>query len=667
MTRIQVHAGQSMLESYVKTPSVGLCELIWNSFDEDATDVWITIETNVLEGIERILVEDDGNGMTAENASSAFATVGDSWKRMPGTLSRGKRPVHGRHGRGRYAAFGLGLSIQWRSTAEAIEGGLAGVLVIGSGTDLQHMDVSPTPAEAKSGTVVTIGLLTDEAIAAFDRPGDLKNQILTEFALHLDRFTDFHITFLGEAIDPSLVMESTTEISLELPEGIEGSARLTVIEWKLEDVERRLYLCSADGAIVDELAPGVQAPGAEFTAYLEWDGFNVGDPLTLEGDTETPAGQVIQASREALKAHLAISSRKREAAAVKRWQSEGVYPYAGKPKDAVEGAARSVFNVVAMAASRTLDETKSRSVKALSLSLMKETLESDPESLLPILQKVAKLPSARIDELREILEHTSITQLIQVGKEIGNRVEFLNGLDSILFDRQVKRRLLERRQLHRILAHETWIFGEEWALTGDDQPLAAVLKNFLSKLSGEAELATADLTDPVLRDDGSIAIPDLVLGRSLETREDHSRQLVVELKRPSHKLTPTDVDQLRSYASAITNDERFARPNVTWDFWLVGNETTREVDEMREQTHLPPGVVHSSKAYRILARTWSEVIDDARHRLKFVERSLQYESSRDSGLAYLRSKYSEYLPDVAIEAVVDVSASKATAAAYLTQ
>jgi hypothetical protein len=124
---------------------------------------------------------------------------------------------------------------------------------------------------------------------------------------------------------------------------------------------------------------------------------------------------------------------------------------------------------------------------------------------------------------------------------------------------------------------------------------------------------------------------------------------------------------LRSYASAITNDERFARPNVTWDFWLVGNETTREVDEMREQTHLPPGVVHSSKAYRILARTWSEVIDDARHRLKFVERSLQYESSRDSGLAYLRSKYSEYLPDVAIEAVVDVSASKATAAAYLTQ
>lgn len=225
--------------------------------------------------------------------------------------------------------------------------------------------------------------------------------------------------------------------------------------------------------------------------------------------------------------------------------------------------------------------------------------------------------------------------------EVGSRVDFLNGLDSILFDRQNRKRLLERRQLHRILVHETWLFGEEWYLTGDDEPLEAVLRKFLTKLGHNVELA-ADR--PILRDDGSIAVPDMVLGRSLETNEAHTTHLVVELKRPSHRLTPADVDQLRSYASAIVNDERFARPNVTWDFWLVGNETTREVDEMREQTHLPHGVVHSSKSYKITVRTWSEVIGAARHRLKFVQQSLQYESTHDTGLAYLRSRYTEYLP-----------------------
>jgi len=646
MTRIKVQAGQSMLESYVKRPGIGLCELVWNAFDEDATKVEISIVTNDLGGIEQIVVEDDGNGMTIERASKSFATVGDSWKRMPGTLSVGKRPVHGRYGRGRYAAFGLGDSAQWRSTAIAVEGGFAGVHIAGNRSDLQHMEVSSiSPATSKPTTRVTIGLITDEARAVFDKPAELRNQLLTEFALHLDRFKDFSVVFLGEEIDPGGVVGSKEVTALSLPEGVQGNATLAVIEWKLTDVERRLYLCSAQGTIVDELPPGVQAPGAEFTAYLQWDGFAAGDPLTLEGDTQTLAGQVIQVARDALRDHLTKGSRRREAETVKRWQAEGVYPYTGKPKDAVESAARDVFNVVAMAAARTLEESKSRSVKALSLSLMKETLESDPEALLPILHKVVKLPATRVDELREILEHTSLAHLIQAGKEVGGRVEFLNGLDSILFDRQIKKRLLERRQLHRILAHETWLFGEEWSLTGDDEPLDAVLRKFLTRLGREVELAT---DKPVLREDGSIGIPDLVLGRSLETSEDHTAHLVVELKRPSHKLESGDVDQLRSYASAIVNDERFARSNMSWDFWLVGNETKREVDEMREQTHLPHGVVHSSKKYEITVRTWAEVIGSARHRLKFVQKSLLYESTRDTGLAYLRSKYSDYLPAEAL-------------------
>ena len=123
VTRIQVQAGQSMLESYVKRPDTGLCEMIWNAFDEDAEVVEITVELNDLGGLDFITVEDDGNGFTRERAESAFATVGDSWKRMPGTLSTGKkRPVHGKHGRGRYAAFGLGGSVQWRSHAESRQG-----------------------------------------------------------------------------------------------------------------------------------------------------------------------------------------------------------------------------------------------------------------------------------------------------------------------------------------------------------------------------------------------------------------------------------------------------------------------------------------------------------------------------------------------------------------
>jgi hypothetical protein len=256
--------------------------------------------------------------------------------------------------------------------------------------------------------------------------------------------------------------------------------------------------------------------------------------------------------------------------------------------------------------------------------------------------------------LRIILEHTTLSQLITLGREVGNRAEFLNGLNEILFERQIKRRLLERRQLHRMLAHETWIFGEEWSITGDDERLAAVLKKFLQKLGQDVELAN---DKPILREDGSEAIPDLVLGRQLETRANQFSHLVVELKRPSHKLTDDDVTQLRSYASAITNDERFDQPNVDWEFWLIGNETTKAVDEARDQQGLPHGVVQQSKKYTLVVRTWAEVIGDAEHRLKFVQRSLQYESSRDSGLAHMRDKYADFLPASVMDESEDEQAS----------
>ncbi|WP_154096476.1 ATP-binding protein [Microbacterium testaceum] len=650
MVSIQVSAGKSLLEGYVKTPPVGVCELVWNAFDEDAAVVTVSVERGAIGGIDLVRIADNGNGMNRERAESAFSHVGDSWKLAPGTTSQGGRPVHGKYGRGRYAAFSIGSVVRWISTSNAVEGDqIRTIEVRGNRSDLDRFDVDDVAdGLAERGTTVEIAGVTPEAATAFDEPSALRQRLLMEFALHLDRHPDFRIDFLGLDVDPSTVIGSKTEIPLVLPPGISGAAKLTVIEWNLTNVERRLYLCKPGGAIVGELPPGVQAVGAEFTAYLEWDGFQHDQQLILEGDTQTGPGQVVDVGRAALRTHMAESSRRREAATVSRWKSEGVWPYRGEPKSEVERATRDAFNVVAMAASRTVDESKTQTSKALALGLLKETFESDPEKLLPILKQFSQLPAARIDELKEILERTTLTQLITMGREVGNRIDFIAGLNALLFDRQTKKRLLERRQLHRILAHETWLFGEEWSLTGDDERLTEVLKKYLDKLGLDVDMANAK---PVLREDGSDAIPDLVLGRQLETRENHFAHLVIELKRPSHRLNDDDVSQLRSYASAITKDERFDQPNTSWEFWLVGNETSDTVNEAREQEGRAHGVVQASKKYRIIVRTWAEVIGDAEHRLKFVQRSLQYESNRDAGLASLRDRYAEYLPKVTLDEV----------------
>ena len=82
MAKLHVTAGQSLLESYVKTPAVGLCELVWNAFDEDARTVAIACEYNDAGGLEEITVTDDGLGTTSAPSLHfpASATVGSSWK-----------------------------------------------------------------------------------------------------------------------------------------------------------------------------------------------------------------------------------------------------------------------------------------------------------------------------------------------------------------------------------------------------------------------------------------------------------------------------------------------------------------------------------------------------------------------------------------------------------
>lgn len=272
MTTVKVQAGQSILEGYVKKPSTGLTELIWNAFDEDAHHIAVTCEYNDLGGIEQIAVTDDGNGMNREKAEHAFSRVGDSWKLMPGTRSEsGQRVVHGRHGRGRYAAFALGSLVRWVSTSERVEGGLGVVQVTGHRSSLDTFDIEASDVGsdvAESGTVVSVHQLAPGALSSFDAPDDLRQAVLTEFALHLERYKDFQIRFLGERIDPASVEIHREEIPLSDPQRWDGQANLTVIEWDLQNVRRSIFLCDADARVLDEVEARVQAPGSEFTAYL---------------------------------------------------------------------------------------------------------------------------------------------------------------------------------------------------------------------------------------------------------------------------------------------------------------------------------------------------------------------------------------------------------------
>ena len=67
------------------------------------------------------------------------------------------------------------------------------------------------------------------------------------------------------------------------------------------------------------------------------------------------------------------------------------------------------------------------------------------------------------DDLAAILGRTQLAAIINAAKTVVDRLDFVGSLDSLLFG-DLKKTLLERKQLHRILAEELRIFGEQYTL-----------------------------------------------------------------------------------------------------------------------------------------------------------------------------------------------------------
>jgi hypothetical protein len=295
-----------------------------------------------------------------------------------------------------------------------------------------------------------------------------------------------------------------------------------------------------------------------------------------------------------------------------------------------------------------------KSGRRLSLRLLREALENDPGSLRKVLGEVLDLKQDRLDELSDLLDRTPLTALIATSKEIADRLEFLKGLEELVLGDDSKH-VKERSQLHRMLAAETWVFGEEYALAADDNSLTTVLKNHLSFL-GREDLAE-DVSSEVLDSEGSRGIVDLMLARSLSQHRNRREHLVIELKAPRVKIGDEQAQQIKKYAHAVAADPRFNTKDVSWDFIIVSGEVTGITDRERRATNTPYGQITDADGLRIWVLTWADVLDDAAHRLKFVRNLLDYQPDAEQALLRLRATHEKYLPPQMLEAAVEQAVS----------
>jgi hypothetical protein len=203
-----------------------------------------------------------------------------------------------------------------------------------------------------------------------------------------------------------------------------------------------------------------------------------------------------------------------------------------------------------------------------------------------------------------------------------DRLDFVKGLEAILFQPEA---LKERTQLHRILVKNTWLFGEEYHITVDDQDLTEVLRRHLH-LFGKHRKSLVPVT--------AKGTPDMMLSRRIpQSRPQDIEHLVIELKSPKVKIDEKVVGQLKKYARAVAADDRFKHTKAKWIFIAVSNQFGDDVEsDYFGQEDRPDGLVMNKElpSIQMWVRTWGQLIEACRARLQFIQERLGYMADEEA-------------------------------------
>jgi hypothetical protein len=643
MRRLSVSVSQDHLLNQVRSPRHGLMELVWNAFDADATQVDVVAEENSLGSITRITVADNGAGITAEQAERQFDQLGNSWKARQKVSDQG-RLFHGQHGRGRWSAFGIGAQASWVSVAERVTGVIEKLRIDGQRDDLAGFDYEEPDAVLGegTGTVVTIAGILDNAQRYFLSPEPFAD-LTTQFATYVENY-GIKITFNGAIVDPTAMQARFKDLVVEVASATPKRVEIRVVEWALP-VHRAIYFMDSNGAILHEMRAGIHAPSFDFTAYVRWvPARERQTELILEESAPEPIPAIIRAVRAELRDYFAGRDREERSKVLDRWKKENSYPYKGEAASTVERAERELFEVVALTAAKAIEPMEQRE-RRLSFALIQQALNQNPQAVRAILRDVLDMPERKLNDLTSLLERTSLSSIVSMAKTVSDRLDFVRGLEHMVFDKQTKKVLLERSQLHKILASETWILKEEYSLSVNDETLTTALRDHLSEF-GRDDVTTADAQAvEVLDADGKRVVVDLILSSLVPQTAKRREHVVIELKRPTVHINATGLLQANKYAVAVKNDPRFEKIEVAWEFWIIGDTIAEDAKNLLDDTGL---FANSGKGDNLPIRavTWAQVIEDAKHRLKFVEKALEIEPSTSSGLTYFRENYAQYMPDI---------------------
>ena len=636
-------------------PIRAVAELVWNSLDADATRVEVRLDRGEL-GMAKVVVRDNGHGIPYQDAPQFFTHLGGSWKKPGGKTKAKGRMLHGYEGRGRFKVFALGNVADWRVTYRTDAGHQRAYDITILADNIGEIRITDEGSVETGTTGVEIEVSELHREYRSLDPHHAVQEFAEIFALYLKDYRDVSILYEGVQVDPTTAIATTCTEQLEDidDDGTIHSVELEIIEWR-NVTTRGLYLCTEQGFPLTKVTTRFHIGEFHFTAYLKSSFIT-----KLHGDAELDLAEMnpllntcVEEARETVKAYFRDRAAERARTVVEEWKAENIYPYEGEAASALEDVERKVFDILAVTASDYMPDFVSATTKkkAFDLRMLRTAIARSPKDLQIIMNEVLGLPKRKQEELAQLLQEASLSSIISAAKIVADRLTFLAGLEQILFDTDMKKRLKERSQLHKIIEDNTWLFGEEYNLSVSDRGLTAVLEKHRKILGDDIVI-----DKPVKHVSQERGIVDLMLSRALRRhRADELEHLIVELKRPRVKIGDKEVTQIEKYAISVAADERFRSVDgVKWTFWVISDDVADYADYRMGEG----GVISSKNNILVGIKTWGQIIEENKARLQFFQERLEHQVDDATALAHLQKKYQSFLAGVVPESEGDADSDE---------
>lgn len=219
------------------------------------------------------------------------------------------------------------------------------------------------------------------------------------------------------------------------------------------------------------------------------------------------------------------------------------------------------------------------------ISRAQERLESPyVDAYQKLVEELPRHGGAALVELQNLLEGWSLHQVTQVTGEVRRRLQTLGLFQKLMLDDKTYE-IRGDRSIHRVLEGAMWIVDERYWLMASNVQLRTLIGRAVAQ--GHAKTA-------MIRPDFACA-------------QMPGRGIIVEIKRPSHRLTLADLNQAESYVVLAEDlSQRF-----DWSGILVGQAMDEEVRKT---------VKHRKS---VTVRTYNELLEDAEHRYREYLRVFQ--------------------------------------------